>query len=123
MPDRSDPPEYDWLYGKDAASRESGQKPTQKPSRQQPADDPEPTRVMPRTPRPTGSAQQPSRPPGRLAPSPAPEKQGRRVPYGKLILLLLVAWIAYLVAVPIFAWNRIDTVNAIPGGDRPADQD
>jgi LCP family protein required for cell wall assembly len=113
MPDRSDPPEYDWLYGKD--------KPAQ-PSDQEPAQDPEPTRVMARSPRST----QPASPkdPGPIAPTPgqaSPRK--RRVPYGKLVLLLLVAWIVFLVAVPIFAWKRIDTVNALPGGDRPAEQD
>ena len=37
------------------------------------------------------------------------------------MLLLLVAWIAFLVAVPIFAWKRIDQVDAFPTS-RPADQ-
>jgi LCP family protein required for cell wall assembly len=32
-----------------------------------------------------------------------------------------VAWAAFLVAVPIWAWSKIDKVNASPGGDRPAD--
>jgi LCP family protein required for cell wall assembly len=38
------------------------------------------------------------------------------------VLLLLVAWIAYLVAVPVFAWKRIDQVDAMPHGARPAEQ-
>src|SRR5215208_7941291 len=104
MPDRSDPPEYDWLYGKH--KRQDVTPPT----------DTEPTRVMPRTPSPHPMARdRPS--PGPVAPTAAPTKK-RQVPYGKLVLLLLVAWIAYLVAVPIFAWTRIDTVNATPAGSR-----
>src|SRR6266496_1589039 len=46
----------------------------------------------------------------------------RRFPYGKLVLLVLIAWVAYLVAVPVIAWKRIDQVNATPAGARPADQ-
>ena len=121
MPDRSDPPEYDWLYGKDKSAQKSAQEPAQEPA-QESAQDPEPTRVMPRTPRST----QPASPqgPGPIAPTPGQaSRRKRRVPYGKLVLLLLVAWIVFLVAVPIFAWKRIDTVNALPGGDRPAEQD
>ena len=105
MSDRSDPPEYDWLYGK---------------KQQQPAPESEPTRVMPRASRRDQFAHAPDRP----APSapPAAAKERRRFPYGKLVLLLLVAWIAYLVAVPIFAWKRIDMVDAKPAGSRPAEQ-
>jgi LCP family protein required for cell wall assembly len=114
MPDSSDPPEYDWLYGKH--KRQQAPPPTDP----EPAG-PEPTRVMPRTASPHPSA--PDRPsPGPVAPTPETTAK-RRVPYGKLVLLLLVAWIAYLVAVPIFAWKRIDTVNATPAGSRPAEQD
>ena len=111
MPDRSDPPEYDWLYGK---------------KQQQPAAESEPTRVMPRASRREQFAHAPERPaPPPSAPPPAAAataKNRRRFPYGKVVLLLLVAWIAYLVAVPIFAWKRIDMVDAKPAGNRPAEQ-
>ncbi|MGY2873974.1 LCP family protein required for cell wall assembly [Marmoricola sp. URHA0025 HA25] len=112
MPDRSDPPEYDWLYGK---------KRTPEPARE-PAEEPEATRVMPRArqadaPRPP----RPAAPPPSPA-SPASPRRNRRFPYGKLVLLLLVAWIAYLVLVPVFAWKRIDQVDASPAGARPASQ-
>jgi LCP family protein required for cell wall assembly len=112
MPDRSDPPEYDWLYGgKQSAST--------------PADDPEPTRVMPRASKREQYAHAPDHPTPpstpSTAPAPAPGRR-RRFPFGKLVLLLLVAWIAYLVAVPVFAWKRIDQVDAAPSGARPAAQ-
>jgi LCP family protein required for cell wall assembly len=104
MPDRDDPPEFDWLYGKNAQA------------------DPEPTRVMPRAPRGDQYARAPERPtPPPVAPAASPGRK-RRFPYGKLVILLLVAWIAYLVVVPILAWKRIDQVNDIPSGQRPAAQ-
>jgi LCP family protein required for cell wall assembly len=40
----------------------------------------------------------------------------------RLILLLIVAWIAYLVLVPILAWHKVDQVAFVPTGTRPADQ-
>jgi LCP family protein required for cell wall assembly len=115
MPDRSDPPEYDWLYGKLPPGPASA--PT---SGSTPADDPEPTRVLPRRSKRdqhTHAPERPTPPP----PAPGPRKR-RRFPVGRLVLLLLVAWIAYLVAVPVFAWKRIDQVDAAPSGTRPAEQ-
>jgi LCP family protein required for cell wall assembly len=111
MPDRSDPPEFDWLYGKGK---------TQKPD-PQPDREPEATRVIPRTPR---SSQAPTPPtqPTQPAPAAPAAPRRRRFPYGKLVLLVLVAWIAYLVLVPVLAWKRIDQVDAAPSGSRPASQ-
>jgi LCP family protein required for cell wall assembly len=122
MPDRSDPPEFDWLYG---------EKPAETPRA---VDEPEPTRVMPRTEAPSrpapradrsSYADRPPTPPSRPAPSaptsPAPRKK-RTFPYGRVVLFLLIAWFVYLVVVPFIAWKRIDQVNATPTGARPAEQ-
>ncbi|MFZ2014412.1 MAG: LCP family protein, partial [Nocardioides sp.] len=38
------------------------------------------------------------------------------------LLVLLLAWVVYLVAVPFFAWSKADKVDAFPAGRRPADQ-
>ena len=38
------------------------------------------------------------------------------------ILALLLLWVLFLVAVPIFAFQQVSTVDAFPGGDRPDDQ-
>jgi anionic cell wall polymer biosynthesis LytR-Cps2A-Psr (LCP) family protein len=40
----------------------------------------------------------------------------------KLVVALLVLWLIYVVAVPIFAWNQVDKVAFEPDGERPADQ-
>ncbi len=36
--------------------------------------------------------------------------------------LLFLAWLAFLVAVPVYAWTSVSTVDATPVGDRPDDQ-
>ena len=59
---------------------------------------------------------QPVPPPGK------PTKTRRKRPIGKIILLILVAWIVFLIAVPLWAWSKIDKVDADPGGTRPAEQ-
>lgn len=39
----------------------------------------------------------------------------------RTILLVLLAYVVFLVAVPVLAWNRVDKVDAAPDGDRPID--
>jgi LCP family protein required for cell wall assembly len=38
------------------------------------------------------------------------------------VLVLLGLWLLYLVVVPLYAWTRVDKVDADPGGDRPGEQ-
>ena len=106
-----------------------------RPSRPRGSDDPEPTRMMPRDRPPAAEAtsdahaappggpppSRPVRPPSR-SPPPKPRRPRRKRPVGKIVLLLLVAWIAYLVAVPVWASSNIDKVDVTPTGARPADQ-
>jgi hypothetical protein len=107
MPDRpEDPSQYGWLYPERDTEDES-------------------TRVIPRDPRAHPAA--PGLPPAgprRILPEPgAAPRRRRRFPYVKVILLLLVAWIAFLVAVPTIAWRGVDKVDAFPAeSTRPADQ-
>ena len=113
-------PEYNWLYGGDRAG--SGR----------PPQDPEPTRVLPTVNRPSsrpapgsggreGRATSPRR--GAAAPPPsrptAPPRRRRRLGWVKLVLLL---WVVFLVAVPLWAWTQIEKVPADPRGDRPGSQ-
>src|SRR6478736_2589667 len=106
MPERgsSDGPDYGWLYGKRENRPPSG------------SEDPEPTQVMPQIDRPASSA--PPRRPAQPAQPPAPPKSegprgpGRKIRWGKVLLLLLVAWLVYLVAVPLWAWSNIEKVDA-----------
>jgi LCP family protein required for cell wall assembly len=123
MPERGDPsegPEYGWLYGKKGQQR-SG------------SDDPEPTRMLPRMDRPGGrpgeqsgerrhaGTEAPPRRTPRETPPPV-RKPRRRRPVGKIILIALVAWLTFLVAVPIWAWSQIDKVDIEPAGARPDEQ-
>jgi LCP family protein required for cell wall assembly len=61
--------------------------------------------------------------PSRPGPPPPPRRGSLRK--GRLALLLvgllLVAWIGFLVWVPVSAWNNVARVDNIPDGERPAD--
>jgi LCP family protein required for cell wall assembly len=138
-------PEYDWLYGgrssrdEDATEVFPAAGPTaprgSRPGDQAGTPPPDSTQVMPTS--------QPHR-----QPPPAPPRQtGRsgsgagagggagvggsdrgswfRRPrnIGRLLLALLLLWVVFLVAVPIFAFQKVTTIDAFPKGDRPDDQD
>lgn len=114
---------YDWLYG---GRRPPGSAP----------DDADATRVIPSAggtgrmsppghglPPPTRIARTPgSAPPGRSPGAGRSGASGRPRFRLRWLLYLLVAWVVYLVAVPVYAWTTVSMVDADPGGDRPADQ-
>ncbi|GAA5150937.1 hypothetical protein GCM10023340_29010 [Nocardioides marinquilinus] len=106
-----------------------------RPTQQAPR--PEPTRVQPQPPRPAPTPQpvqhQPPPPP---APTPAarPPRRGgggfwaRRVRnpffWVRMVVLVLVLWLVYTIAVPFIVWRSADQVAYEPtDGDRPGDQD
>jgi len=66
----------------------------------------------------------PSGPPpaarGSTAPTSRPPK--RRRWWLRILIGLLALWLAFLIAVPIWAWSRIDKVDAEPAADRLPDQ-
>ncbi len=101
---------YDWLYAPDG----SGGRPDPA-STYDHVGGPPPVRIAPT---PTGV---PPRPGGAPDRPPAPPRTRPRRPLRWLWLVLLV-WLAYLVAVPVYAWTSVSTVDATPPGDRPADQ-
>ncbi|QIK75585.1 LCP family protein [Nocardioides piscis] len=39
-----------------------------------------------------------------------------------IIKLVLLAWVVFMVAVPLWAWSKVDKVDAMPPGERPGDQ-
>ncbi len=130
MPDRrgpsphgSDEPDFDWLYG--GRGDDAGARPASR--------DPEPTRVLPTTNRPSGASPSPHQSPyqspapsGRRRTEPPPGGSGgarRRIrPRLGWLRYALVLWVVFLVAVPLIAWSRIEKVDATPRGPRPADQ-
>lgn len=122
-------PDYDWIYGTDRPRRSAEHRTTS---------DPEPTRRIPVQAREGRTA---PRGPDRLPPAEqygaTPEPLGgpaapawakrpsvwsRPRTYVKLLAGLLVLWLAFLVAVPLIAWGRVDKVDFEPKGDRPPDQ-
>lgn len=131
---------YGWLYGAkggqepppDATRAIPKQSRPDQPSPDQPRHDE--TRVMPTQQPPAGSA------PRAPAPVPTPHPTGRAggPPAGgssggssrfrrprfwfRMVLLLLVLWLVYTIAVPFFAWQKTDKVEFAPDGDRPGDQ-
>jgi LCP family protein required for cell wall assembly len=75
--------------------------------------------------RPARSTASREAPPARPPASPARTSRGSRAPRPKLrwLLYLLVLWLVFLVAVPLWAWSRVDKVEAFPSDDgRPDEQ-
>ncbi len=65
----------------------------------------------------------PSGPGGRaVGGTPSGPLGGRLRPRPRWLLYLAVLWVAFLVAVPVLAWQRLATVDATPGGERPDEQ-
>lgn len=45
----------------------------------------------------------------------------RRFPVVRLVLLLVLAWVAFMVFTPLHAWNAVTKVDTTPAGERPAE--
>ncbi len=113
-------PEYNWLYGSDEERLRGGA-----------PGDPEPTRLLPTTGRPGAASRgggqtpppPPPRPTGRGGATPPPARPTtRRRPRLGWVKLVLLLWVVFLVAVPLWAWSKIDKVNAEPNDNRPDSQ-
>ena len=122
-------PEYNWLYGNKGAGSAPGGQDATRAVPQQPR--PDQTQVMPASPAggtttPTpGRTSRPTPPP--IAPPPGTSGgKGRssRFPRFRLrwVWLLLLLWVVYLVAVPLYAWTKVEKVEFEPKGARPDDQ-
>jgi LCP family protein required for cell wall assembly len=55
-------------------------------------------------------------------PSRRPKQRHPVRKFFRVLLILLLLFVLWLVAVPAYAWTRIDRVDAAPSGQRPADQ-
>ena len=145
MPERGnsrsgeDGPEYGWLYGGRRDVAPDAPDASGRPASS--SEDPEPTRMLPRIDRPgagAGAAGAGAAAPARTRsggdggagrrdvrpaqPVPSPRRPRRKGRARRIVLLVLAAWIAFLVAVPIWAWSQIDKVDIEPAGARPASQ-
>ena len=60
--------------------------------------------------------------PSTPAPGSATRSPGRRrFPVVRLVLLLVLAWVAFMVFTPLHAWNAVTKVDTTPAGERPAE--
>ncbi len=82
------------------------------------------TRSEPRFATPASTSQRPAppgRPPAQPKTKPPRRPGGRRKWWIRGIVALVVAWIVFLVAVPLWAYSQISKVDAEPSGERPED--
>jgi LCP family protein required for cell wall assembly len=89
------------------------------PTRPVPQNEPEPLPPM-NLPPPGQTATETEPPPWQQQPAAKPKKKRRW--WLRIILALFLVWILFLILVPIYAWSKIDKVDAEPDGDRPSDQ-
>ncbi|MCW2832033.1 MAG: LytR family transcriptional regulator [Aeromicrobium sp.] len=96
---------YGWLYGDD-----------------------QPTRVAPSPGAPSSSGR-PDLPPPNLPPpgqrsggAPPPRRPAKRKGKRRIVGVIVLVWIIFLVAVPVWAWGKIEKVDASPATGRPDDQ-
>jgi LCP family protein required for cell wall assembly len=143
-PGDRDDDSFDWLYGEQRPPAGADPEPTRLLPLGGSRQDSPPTQYQPpyepRAQPPYASGQRmadqapygaPAGAPGQpayAAPPPGAPSQRLRSPsrkprrrWPRVLLVLLVLWVAFLVAVPIWAWSKIDKVNATPAGDRPPD--
>ncbi len=118
-------PGYNWLYGGKGTPQEGADEDATRAVPRQPR--PEETQVMSTVPRPGSASTPPASPPPPARPAPArsPSRGPRRRPRFRLRWLwaLLLLWVVWLVAVPLFAWSKVDKVEFEPtAGGRPDDQ-
>jgi len=96
--------DYDWLYDN---------------SRRRPRDE---DSGLPPMNLPPPSSQRSQEPPEqRRGPEPRVRTRKKR-PIRRTIWIILALWLIFLIAVPIWAWGRIDRVDATPDGERPGEQ-
>jgi LCP family protein required for cell wall assembly len=94
--------QYGWLYGDEAEATRA--------QTRVPASDLPPPNLPPPGSRNRGATPPPEQP------------RRKRRPGRRLVMLLVVAWLVFLVAVPVWAWGKIAKVDAEPDGDRPPEQ-
>ncbi|HSX66302.1 LCP family protein [Nocardioides sp.] len=135
-PPKPGTPEYRWLYGDPDETRATdvggGQKrpiPQSDETRVMPVVLP-PERSRPQRPQrpaperpgayePPAPPRRPTAPPARPEPARGPRKRGS---WKRRIMVVLLAWIAFLVITPLLAMQKVEEVASFPSGDRPAEQ-
>ncbi len=73
------------------------------------------------SPRPGGGGRAREGSGGPAGPAPVRPRRRRRIPVGRLVALVVVAWLGFMVFTPLHAWNSVTKVDTTPAGTRPAD--
>jgi LCP family protein required for cell wall assembly len=126
-------PEYDWLYGQgNQGGRGAGPDDETRVVPAAGSGRPDQTRVMPVQPREQPSYDGGGRggrddpPPWRQpqAPPPPEPRTRRWRPRFRFAMVkwVLLLWLVLLIAVPLWAWTKVEKVDAEPDGDRPGGQ-
>ncbi|WP_028637200.1 LCP family protein [Nocardioides sp. URHA0032] len=118
-------PDFHWLYGENAHPGEEPRPDETRvmPTMSRPSDAPPPSPPPPPSTAPGNRSTPPSPPP--VAPAPRTQRGGRRRGpkfWIGIVLVLLLLWVVYLVAVPFYSWTKVDKVAFEPSGKRPGDQ-
>ena len=122
-------PEYNWLYGakgQQPSGDETRAMPQQPRGTDQGSDQGDATRVMPATQR-DARGQRPASPtspppPKQPVSGPSTNRGWRPKPKLRWLWVLLLLWLVFLIAIPLWAWSKVDKVNAFPESGRPDDQ-
>jgi LCP family protein required for cell wall assembly len=130
--------DLDWLYGRDRQQAEPertrvmpdpyGSAAPAPPQRTVPYPPVTPSGYQTAQPRPgfppPGPPNGPGRPgmPRSTQPARLPKRRHPVRKFFRVLLILLLLFILWLVAVPAYAWTQISRVDAAPSGERPADQ-
>lgn len=122
--DPSDGRDFGWLY-------EESNRPTPDDAPADEANEADHTRVLPTASRPAPErATKESRVRASSSDIPPPldpddggtrARRPRRRHWGRIIAAIVVLWLVFLIAVPFWAWSKVDKIDAIPSGG-PADQ-
>lgn len=127
--------DFDWLYGNDDPTAEETRvfsaeeqalmnQPDRRPDRGTPP--PRDTRAEPMRPPPQGPPpQQPQPRPQPTRPPRGPQQRRprkRRRPIRRFLGVLVLVWLLFLIGTPLFAWTSGTSLDAMPDGERPAEQ-
>lgn len=119
MNDKQSRDDIDWLYRRSEQEPEATRVFTpQEMARMNPPQSPQPAAQYQYQ----GAPVQAPPPPGPRGGKQKRQRRRRKHPVRNTILVLFLAWLAFMVGTPVYAWTAGTVVDAAPDGERPAEQ-